>query len=590
MRQKKGIRERRLEETGAVPIQEVTLHHKSGKEPPKKVRMWVLKQDGDLSSDPNVLQRELIEDETLDQFEPFYASERLLAPPYNFNRLYRIYEDADILQECVDAMKQNVDGFGYQMMFTGDDVKERETPQAKAELLKANNFFDYANETQSFATIRKLMREDYEVIGNGAFEIVRNRLQEVAMMYYAPFRNLRLGAMERKPVNIDVTIPRNGKPTTIKVGRYFRKFAQISALGGQNLRWFKAFGDPRMMDATDGVFKKNPADVKIPATEILHFKIAMGNLPYGIPKWIGVVLDVMGRHSSQYVNYDLFESQGIPPMAILISGGTLTDESIDDLNALVRSMRGSEKWNRVLVLETLVESVGLDEKGSAKVELKNLSEYRKEDLMFKDYQISTEETIRHRWRLPPMYTGSTESFTHATAKSSKEVAEEQVFIPERAEFDEVVNNTIVNPELKLTLWKYKTNGPKMVGAEEISVGVKTFADAGAFSANNAIQMANEAFGLSMSKFDKPWANYPIPIILELVKAGRLIGLEEISKDLAPVSNTLQQITGANPQKQITLLPEQIQKSDFFSEEEKTLYKRLRTIQLAVESIGQETCQ
>jgi len=41
--------------------------------------------------------------------------------------------------------------------------------------------------------------------------------------------------------------------------------------------------------------------------------------------------------------------------------------------------------------------------------------------------------------------------THATAKAAQNVAEEQVFIPERAAIDEIINSRIVRPDTQLHL-------------------------------------------------------------------------------------------------------------------------------------------
>ncbi len=82
-----------------------------------------------------------------------------------------------------------------------------------------------------------------------------------------------------------------------------------------------------------------------------------------------------GRSLAQYVNYDLFDSQGIPPMMIIVENGTLTDESRDELHRLISGMRGPENFNKVGLLEAIPELQGLDDKGSVRVELKNLTEF-----------------------------------------------------------------------------------------------------------------------------------------------------------------------------------------------------------------------
>jgi capsid portal protein len=298
-----------------------------------------------------------------------------------------------------------------------------------------------------------------------------------------------------------------------------------------------------------------------------------------MPRWIGTLLDVMGRRSASFVNYDLFQNQGIPPMAVLVSGGTLTDESLEELELVFRSARGLSQFNRVLLLESILEGAGIDDKGSAKIDLKNLSEYRKEDQMFDRYLKHTEKAIRHRYRLPPLHVGAAETFTHATAKSARTVAEEQVFVPERLSFDEAVNNELLVPELQIGMWTYKSKGPRIAGADELSKGVETFAKAGAISVNHAIDRANDAFGTQMSKYDQPWADYPITVVIEMLKAGALTleGLGEIP----PPPNT------GGRQGQLPGLPQKVLKSDMFNPAEKKLYKQMLLLQSMAHALTPE---
>lgn len=531
-----------------------------------------------------------------DPFDQLYSENNLLLPPYNFKSLYTCYEESDVLQSAVEAMQQNVDGFGYELQFQGDDLTEKDTPSAKAEFTTLSNFFDHANDEQSMMTIRKLAREDYEVIGNAGLEVIRNLKGDIGVMYHLPFRRIRIVALRpgsEDGVIVDTLIMRNGKLIKIKVRKAFRRFVQIS-VSGQKLRWFKSFGDKRTMDATDGKFKPR-AQIKRVATELLHLKHAFGDEIYGLPRWIGAILDNLGRNSARFINYDLFESQGIPPMAVMVSNGVLTDTSVREIEAMVRSMRGAENWNRVMLLESNVESQGLEDKGTAKIELKSLQEFRKEDQMFDKYLNYTAKVIRHRFRLPPLYLGETETFTLATSKAAKTIAEEQVFIPERETFDEIVNSKLVFQEFGITQWKYKTKGPRIVGAEEISAGVTAFAEAGAFSVNHAIDMANQAFGLAMSKYKGKWAQYPIDFIVKLIESGLM---PEGMEDVVGSQKLPAQITAPKPApgpQQLKLpvpiakkglpayIPQKIANSDLFTAEEKDMYKKLLMIQGVLES-------
>lgn len=522
-----------------------------------------------------------------------YDANNLIVPIYSFSQLYVIFEESDMLQQCVDAMVQNVDGFGYMLQFTGDDQKEKDRDEYVRQRIKAESFFDHANEDQSWMTIRKKMRKDYEVLGNGAFEILRNKKGEIGVIYHLPFKWMRASKIlaDDLPVIIKLPVKRGGKYINIPVQKYFRKFAQVAGTD-RVVRWFKEFGDPRIMDAQTGEFVTDEngkllSDKQMPtlqASEVIHFKNDFDGSAYGLPRWIGSVLDVRGRRLAQFVNYDLFNSQGIPPMAVMVSGGTLTDESVEELEGIINSIRGAENWNRIFLLESNPESLGLEDKGTAKIELKPLAEYRKEDQMFTRYIEKTEETIRHSYRLAPLYVGSAESFTHATARSSRLVAEEQVFVPERQDFDERINSSIVFRELGIEKWKYKTKGPKIVGADELSKGVEAFSKVGAFTINHAIQMANEAFNISMSQFKESWGNYPILIVLELIKSGRLSELDAIVEktgiQLPPKEGTAIVVPAqAGAEKNVQKM-ESIN-LDNFTEDEVNLYKSLLEIQRAV---------
>jgi PBSX family phage portal protein len=541
------------------------------------------------------LYRRAVEDRD-DPFESLYDQYRLKEPIYNFQNLWQIFEESDVLQSCVDAYQKNIDGFGYQMLFLGDDIKDKDLPVNSAQLTKAKNFFDRVNEEQSFATVRQLMRQDVEVIGNGGLEVIRNLKGEVAVIYHMPFKYVRMSAMAGESVVKKVMLPRDGKMIPVKIRKYYRKFAQLRA-DGKRLRWFKEFGDPRPMNALTGEIGKIGEKAKNPASEIWHFKIPFGGLSYGLPRWIGAILSVMGRRLAEFVNYDLFENQGIPPMVALVSGGTLTDESMKTLTAMMQGLRGAGNFNRVWLLEALMESVGLEDRGSVKLDLKNLTDFRKEDQMFTLYLEGTEKVVRHRFRLPPLYVGAAETFTHATAKAAQTVAEEQVFVPERQVFDERVTNQLL-PELGVDQYVFKSKGPRVVGAADISTALKTFTDAGGFSINHAIDRANEAFGLEMSKFKEPWADYPVPVIIELIKQGKIAPSDIIQNMEFAIPAEPPKPT---PPKQVgtAILPNQkllegpgkkeavikkVERSKDFTSDEKILFKLIMSIQNKLEGI------
>jgi len=493
-----------------------------------------------LKGDPDKVFSRQVKDE--DVWTDVFTSNGLLQPPYAFTSLYNVYEESDLLQECIDAMIQNVDGFDYRLIFMGED-ENRGAPESMKQYRRLTDFFNRVNEKESFRSVRKKTRKDLEILGNGAMEMVRNLRGELTVIYNMPFRYIRLTKMGDEPVPVTIRIPRDGQIISLIVQKYFRKYAQVSG-EGKIIRWFKSFGDPRIMDCTTGEFitdskgnilpEKNAIPVEKTASEILHLKNDVTGGAYGVPRWVGAVFDVLGRRLAQYVNYDLFDMQGIPPLVVTVAGGCLTEDSLKDLKALLLGARGYANFNKLLVLEATSDNMGLDDRSAQpKLEIKNLTEYRKEDQMFGKYLESTERAIRHIYRLAPLYVGASETYTHATAKSAKITAEEQVFSPIRVDFDELLQNGIVEPELMVNLWHYRSGSPQIVGSDEMSKGVETFSKAGAFSINNAIEMANRSFGLQMSTYTNSWAEYPLPLVLRLVEQGRLKDLDDIDTGIQP---------------------------------------------------------
>ena len=471
------------------------------------------KKDEKDSESGHVYERQIQES---DPFSAFYSSNQLAIPPYDFTRLYNIYEESDTLQACVEAMKQNVDGFGYTLDFMGDDLKERDKSDIQKEHQTLSDFFDRVNEAQSFTSLRKLFREDYEVLGIGGFEAIRNRKGQLNLMYHAPFRNIRMSKKLTEPVAVDYKIKRGGEIVPITIKRRFRRFAQISDTTNQKIRWFKQFGDPRTMNYETGKFEKTKGKE---ATEILAIKHPFGGLPYGMPRWICCVLEAMGRRSASFVNYDMFNNQGIPPILISLIGGSLTDESVDSLRDMILGLRGVQEWNKVSVIEIEPEAVGLDDRGKADLKIHDLAGIRKEDLMFGEYRKTAANDIRQRYRLPPVYSGGTSDYTYASARVSQTVAEEQIFIPERFEFDEDIDISIIWNEFGIHKWKYHSRGPQIVGSKEISSGIGAFTRAGALSVNNAIDLINRSFGMSVSKRHEKWADLPVVLLTKWVEKG-----------------------------------------------------------------------
>jgi PBSX family phage portal protein len=477
--------------------------------------------------------RQLTEEGTFNS--DWMKEQSILKPPYDPVKLYGIVENSSILPQCIDAMALNTDGFGINFFYTGDSEHEKST-EVLAEKQLLTDFFSKVNENQSFTTVRKEMRSDMETTGNGYLEIIRTTGGEIGLIYQADSRYIRLQKKQKDPQQIKVKMKRGSKDITVTVNKRFRKFVMITSTARNDYRWFKEYGDPRPMNAANGKYKGEDGYKEgNEATEILHFKI--GTDTYGVPRWSGNVMNAMGLHSADYVNYDLFENQVVPPLAIMVSGGKLTSESVEDIKSILVQKKGVENFHKVLVLEA--ESEGdVGQNTSVKITIQEISTARKEDSMFVQYIDGGEHRVRGSFRLPPLYLGRADTYSKSTADSSKMVAEEQVFVPERELFDEIINLTIME-ELGAKYHAFKSKGPRLITGEQIIAGFKEFGKLGVFTINEGIRVANRTLGLDITTYDQKWADYPVAIVLELAKLGMLAEVDEISSASQTITGLLE---------------------------------------------------
>jgi len=120
---------------------------------------------------------------------------------------------------------------------------------------------------------------------------------------------------------------------SVRIPRRLRRFVQY-----QNGRYvyFKSFGDPRTISKLTGAVYPDVRSLlrdrsdDAPATELLHFAIHSSRSPYGVPRWIGNMLSVLGSRQMEEVNYMYFSNKSVPPLALLVSGGKLSDNTVPD--------------------------------------------------------------------------------------------------------------------------------------------------------------------------------------------------------------------------------------------------------------------
>lgn len=415
-----------------------------------------------------------------DPFEALSAAGQLIEPPFDLLTLALLPENNTELGPCVETMEVNIEGFGYRFIprvTVTDETPKEQANAVHAEKVRLINFFMYASIEDSFTALRRKLRADLEVTGNGYLEVIRDIKGQVQAFTHIPAYQMRLGRLEDKQVQVDVPIHElqidgSVKVVKVKAWQRFRRYAQskaihlrnLSYLGGYKLRWFKAYGDVRTYDNTTGELVEN--DEKIlrmsddrKSNEVIHFKLYSSRSPYGLPRYIGNLLSIFGDRASEEINYITFKNQNIPSMIVMVSNGQLTEGSIGRIESFVESqIQGSDNYSKFLILEAEPSGEDGEDGGQVKLNIERLTNEQHKDALFQNYSKNNQEKVRRSFRLPPIFLGKAEDYTRDTAETSRRLADEQIFAPERDEFDSFINRRLL-PDMGIIYHKFKSNSP-----------------------------------------------------------------------------------------------------------------------------------
>jgi PBSX family phage portal protein len=491
-----------------------------------------------------------------------FVSIGALAPPYEPEALCLLVEHSNSLRQSIDAYATNIDGFGHRFEpvidFDAEDawqkvadamVLERmaerdagrlpadvslqptheEVTARKAELAqfarveraRLESFFDFCCFDHSFVDLRRRTRQDLEVTGNAYWEVLRNAKGEVARLVYVPSYTVRLLPLDREPVEVHERIRVSAVTYEIvATRRRLRRYVQIQ---GAERVYFKAFGDPRVISRSTGqVFpdvaslrQANPTDG--PATEIIHFAIPSPRSPYGVPRWVGTLLSVLGSRQMEEVNYLYFENKSVPPLALLVSGGKLSEASVPRIERFIEeNLKGKANFHKILILEA--EGPGTGEGRQAKIELRPLTDAQQQDALFQQYDERNIDKVGSAFRLPRMLRGESRDFNRATAESALRFAEDQVFQPERDEFDFLINRKLL-ADMGIRFWRFRSQTPVTRDPERMTSMVERLVRVGVLTPEEGRTLAGDIFNREFRKIGDDWTKRPITLTLAGIQSG-----------------------------------------------------------------------
>lgn len=435
------------------------------------------------------------------------SGDQIVEPPIDLRLWASQLARATRLARGIRVIARNTVGLGWTVVPGQQitrDTTDREKAQIQAEILRVKAFFEDINPTVPFNALMECVVTDEEATGNGYVEFVRDGAGKVKSAFHV-------------------------MSTTVRILRNYRGFVQIREVGR---RYFKRFGDDRVMDARNGAFAgepgfnrgvEGPLPIEHRASEIMHFLLYSPTSEYyGVPRFVPAGAAIAGNFHAAKRNVSLMKHDSVPRMAVLVTGGVLDDKSRDQISNLFREGQGPDQHGRLIVLQATREGIGVDDKNTATLELQPLTVGKNEDGSFLNYRRMNDEEIREALGLSEVYFKS-EKLTKASAVVAKATTDEQEFGPARALKEHTINKLIVRKELKATKVLFRFVRPETSDPTERAVVHRSYSLSGVLSPNEIrADLGREPFPKT-----EEWAQVPLPIAL-LAAEGRLTNASELA--------------------------------------------------------------
>lgn len=449
-----------------------------------------------------------------------------ITPQNDMRGLETLVKHSTILPQCIRAYRSNIAGFGIGVRYI-DDTEE--TPEMATEFTKAEEIIELLNTEQDTKEVFEDIIEAREIYGIAYLEVIRNMAGDVTQIEFIKDTPSMTKTKQLEPY-VDSLYYYRGREIPRK--KRFCKYKQ--EIGGRTV-YFKEFGDPRIMDMRDGKYLTDgeTLDLAYQANEIMDFTI--GTEPYGEVRWIGQVLGVDGSRRAEMLNNNYFVNGRHTPLAIVINGGTLTDESYEKLREYLDDIRGENGQHAFLLLETenLDGRTDFEQAQKPDIALKDLASILQKDELFQDYLDNNRRKVQSAFQLPDLYVGYTTDFNRATAQTAQEVTEEQVFQPERKSLAWAINNRLLNGYQFQYVEAYFLE-PDITNPDDLYKMLTVANNAGGVTPNFAKRIIYEAYGEQAEDYEGDWGDTPLAYCKSQAKVEPDIGklAEAMQKQIA----------------------------------------------------------
>lgn len=432
-----------------------------------------------------------------DPFQSLTGSQKIISPPYNLTGFSHYPHESNELGQNIRAMVVNTVGFGWNLkeIEMPEEVRVDLEKEIEEERFRLLHFLKNVHPFESLTCLRKKEHQDKYTCGNGYLELIKNMKGELVGLEHIPGHSIRLCSREEIPTEVEIKEYRaenSFEEETRTVYFRFRKFVMVRC---DKPVFFKEAGDPRIMHKDTGEYgEEKDIPFKFRATALIHNKIYDPTTPYGLPFYIGNLLSLEGSRSSEEINYSTLNSNAIPSAIVIVENGMLTEDSISRLQEFVEDqIQSDNNYSKFLLLEGETQDEGAMQPSNFRIKIEPMKRLQQSDELFQEYDENNRKKLRQSFRLPPIFTGGTTEFNRATADTSRDVADEQVFAPERDDADGLMNRHVLGA-LGARFHRVKSLNPNITDDIELIRLMGISERSGAMTPRRADRIVRDVFG------------------------------------------------------------------------------------------------
>lgn len=371
-----------------------------------------------------------------------YEELDLVKPPYDLEGLAHFLEVSTEHARCVKQKALDTIAGGSHLKLRRDvEVSlgtQGLTPELRQQHDTLSTFFGKPNEEMTEFELLECFMTDYDSLGNAYMEVVRGTPTVIPNS---------TGGWEIAwgPIKKLYHIPAK----TMRVRREDNGYVQKR---GIRKRWFKKFGDGRLIDATSGEeipmekLAKGQVHLDQIANEVINLKNYHPRSDYyGIPDFVPSIGAIIANLNVRDYNISYFDNSAVPLFAVILEGAEFDEPTRKTIeNFFQQEVRGTGNAHKTLILE--IPSGRKDEQPS-KITLTPLQPQVK-DGYFTNFRRDNRDEIIRSHNMPPFRIGIIEVANIGTGTGTAQLLnyQQSVVLPRQRKIEYRINNQLVQSE------------------------------------------------------------------------------------------------------------------------------------------------